>query len=154
MNSKKKFQAVLLTLLLALAFEPGYACSMYKTVSNKTALGQIIDTTLVEYDNNFFYYITADQHKKLLIYLHGGVSDPYFASKNQNVELSYMLENNNAFIPETVQHNYDLLIPITNDSLNWLANTEYCFRAIKEYIESTNNNLLFFSISMVFRIII
>ncbi len=137
---KNKYQAVLLTLFLALAFESGYACSRYNAVNNKVVLGLKIDTTLVEYDNSFFYYITAEQNKKLLIYLHGGVSDPYFASKNKNAELGYMLENNNAFIPETVQHNYDLLIPITNDSLNWLANPEYCFRAIKEYIESTNKN--------------
>jgi len=129
---KNKFQTVLLTLFLALAFESCYASSMDKTVSNKAALVQKTDTALVEYDNNFFYYITAEQNKRLLIFLHGGVSDPYFASKNKGAELSYMLENNNAFINETVQHNYDLLIPITNDSLNWISNSEYCFQAIKE----------------------
>lgn len=103
-------------------------------------IAQSIDTTLVEHDNNFYYHITGKNSEKLIIFLHGGVSDPYFSSDNKTVELSYLLENNDAFLSETIRNNYDLLIPVTNDSLNWLTNPQYCFRSIRNYIGSTNMN--------------
>ena len=102
------------------------------------AMGQIMDNNIVEYKNNVFYHFTNDENDKLIIFLHGGVINPYFKQEYKNIKLSYLLEGSDIFIEKSLKNNFDILIPITNDSLNWLINPQQCFDTFKKFI-TTND---------------
>ena len=97
------------------------------------------DTLMVSYENNNYFNISNSNNKKLLIYLHGGIRNPYF-KKNENISLKYLLEDNLDFINKAEENRFDVIVPITNDNLDWLDKTEFCFEKFKNYINSLNKN--------------
>ena len=46
------------------------------------SFAQKTDTNIVEFENNVFYHISNKNNHKLIIYLHGGVINPYFKEHN------------------------------------------------------------------------
>ncbi len=95
-----------------------------------------INTNSIEFKNNHFYLLNKIGNEKLIIFLHGGVRNPYFKENNSNITLDYLFENNRMFTTIAHENKFDILIPITNDSLNWVDNYEYCFFIFKKYIET------------------
>jgi len=75
------------------------------------------DSILVTFKNNKLYVISNDTNNKLIIFLHGGVSNPYFKQASDKVTVNYLFENNNDFQRQAFKNGFDLLMPITNDSL-------------------------------------
>jgi len=98
-----------------------------------------VGTLKVTYRNNNYFNISDSSNKKLLIYLHGGITNPYF-KKSEDISLEYLLEGNVEFINKVTENRFDIIAPITNDSLNWLDNTEFCFKEFQNYINSLNKN--------------
>lgn len=95
------------------------------------------DTTLVHYQGNKFYHITVHTHTNVLIFLHGGVNNPKFHDTSQISGLNFLLEENNLFIRDALMNGFDVLIPITNDSLNWLTNHSYCFQYLSSFLDKS-----------------
>lgn len=100
---------------------------------------QITNTALVKFQEHNFYHISNSSNTKLLVFLHGGVINPAFDNPNEIPEISYLLEGNQVFITSATTNGFDVLIPVTDDSLNWLSNHQYCFQTIKEYIATTKS---------------
>ena len=96
----------------------------------------ISDTNRVSFERNNLYYLNSKSNNKLIVFLHGGMSNPTFKKKQTSVSLSYLLENNTNFIPIAESNGFDIIVPIKNDSLNWLDNYDYCFSVFKKYINS------------------
>lgn len=107
-------------------------------LSCQISLSQV-DTLKVIYNNSNYFNISDSSNKKLLIFLHGGIKNPYF-KENKNISLEYLLEDNVEFIKKVAENKFDIIIPITNDSLDWLDNFQFCFEELKNYINSTNKN--------------
>ena len=99
---------------------------------------QKIDTNKFVYSNSLFFKISKEGNKKLIIYLHGGVRNPYFKQNNDDIKLSYVIENNYSFIQSAMENGYDLLIPVKNDSLNWITDPNKCWNVFKKYLNTTN----------------
>jgi len=95
-----------------------------------------IDTTHVNFEHNKLFYLNSKSNNKLIIFLHGGMSDPFFKTNRDSISLSYLLENNTNLIPMANSNGFDLIIPIKNDSLDWLNNYDYCFSVFEVYIKS------------------
>lgn len=94
------------------------------------------DAELTSLDSNYYFEKSAPVNTALLIFLHGGVSNPYFKQPPSEVELAYLLENNVAFYQQVENNGYDLIAPITNSDLNWLESPEKTFLFLKRVIES------------------
>jgi predicted peptidase len=94
------------------------------------------DTLLDVFNNNRFYNISDSSNNKLILFLHGGLDNPYFKQSYDKISLNYLIENNNSFIKQASGNNFDLIIPITNDSLNWLKQPQESFKVLNEYIKS------------------
>jgi hypothetical protein len=84
-----------------------------------------IDTNLFVFEGHYFYQITSMKNSKLIIFLHGGVKKPVFQNHQKIPSLKYLLEGNDQFVETCLSTGFDLLIPITDDSLNWLTNHRY-----------------------------
>ncbi len=98
------------------------------------------DTMLVTFKSNKLYVISNDTNNKLIIFLHGGVRNPYFKQASGKVTVNYLLENNTDFQRQGFKNGFDFLMPITNDSLNWLVEPQKVFSFLKDYIKSTAKN--------------
>ena len=90
-----------------------------------------MDTLRVTFNNNNYFNISDSTNKKLIIYLHGGITNPHF-KENENISLEYLLEDNVEFINKVSENRFDIILPITNDSLNWLDKTDFCFKRISK----------------------
>jgi len=97
------------------------------------------DTLVVNFNGSKFYHISSDSNDKVLIFLHGGISNPKFKDTSVMPDLNFILEGNTIFITNALLNGFDLLIPITNDSLNWLTNHTYSFRQFESYLKTFNN---------------
>lgn len=95
-----------------------------------------IHTNRVTFNGNHFIHLTSPKNTKVLFFLHGGVSNPYFKNNKVDVSLSFILENNSSFAEMSLANGYDLILPITNDSLNWVSNPGYCFNMFRDFKES------------------
>lgn len=102
-----------------------------------TSFSQTIDTTLIKFSGNELFHIKSDTNSKVLIFLHGGVKNPLFDDTSRMFELYFLLEGNNYLIPLVLNNGYDLIIPVTNDSMNWLTNHKYCYETLINYILSS-----------------
>ncbi len=100
--------------------------------------GLSIDTTRIRFQGNHFIYITKNQNSKVLFFLHGGVSNPYFKANSANAEMGFLLENNKEFVNASISNGFDLIIPVTNNNLNWISNPGYCFKAFESFLDSLN----------------
>lgn len=107
-------------------------------VSNNTFGQQLYDSSLIKHNTEGFYCLTSENHDKLILFLHGGVNNPYFKKPLLQIELNYLIENNFEFITQGAQNGFDFIIPIANDSLNWLIKPTESFEKLKEFIYSTN----------------
>ena len=88
------------------------------------------------FQGSHFYESIDSENSKLLIFLHGGVANPYFKQPAQNIEVDFLLEDNNAFVHLAHQNSFDLIVPITNQNLDWLNEPEKTFNWIREYVKS------------------
>lgn len=91
---------------------------------------------LVQFLNHSFYSISNESSNQLLIFLHGGVSNPAFVKGEPTPTTEFLLESNKHFIDSATRNGFDLLIPIKDDSLNWLSNYEYCHHIFSAYVDS------------------
>lgn len=89
---------------------------------------------------NQFYTISDSSNHKLILFLHGGVTNPWFKQPQNQISLNFLIENNDDFIKQVIDSNFDLIIPITNDSLNWLNNPKESFNSLNEYIKTINKH--------------
>lgn len=96
--------------------------------------GQATDISLIHSGGNKAYLISNPANNQILIFLHGGVNNPRFKA-DEDVALSFLLEENMPFVDSALSNGFDLLLPITNDSLNWLEDPEFCFNTIREFIK-------------------
>lgn len=103
----------------------------------RTSFSQSIDTLNIKFKGNDLYHIKNDTNSKVLIFLHGGVKNPMFDDSSKVFELDLLLEGNKYLIPLVLENGYDLVIPVTNDSMNWLTNHKYCYETLLEYIDSS-----------------
>src|SRR5690606_33454992 len=97
-----------------------------------------VDTVLTSSNGNNFYLISTKTNKRTLIFLHGGVQNPYFKQRADKIELTVLIENNSEFVEQATRNGFNILIPITNDSLNWLDNPQRSFTILKEMIKISN----------------
>lgn len=93
------------------------------------------DTLTEVWRNIHFYNVSNVSNDKLIIFLHGGIKNPYFKQSYDQISIGYLIEGNNSFLAQAANNNFDLLIPIVNDSLNWLNQPEKAFTILKNYIE-------------------
>lgn len=87
---------------------------------------QKVDTLLVNFQNHKFYFVEAKGDSNLIIFLHGGVNNPEFNKLVETPSLDFLLEENMFFIQSCIINGYNILIPVKDDSLNWLTNHNYC----------------------------
>lgn len=109
-------------------------------VSINTMVQSQGDSALVTFRHNKLYVIANDTNHKLIIFLHGGVSNPYFKQASDKITLNYLFESNDEFQRQTSKNNFDVVLPITNDSINWLDHPQWVFSFLKEYIASASKN--------------
>lgn len=102
------------------------------------SFSQSSDTSYINFEGHQFYHIRNKTNSKVLIFLHGGVSNPKFSAATK-VDLKFIFEDNDTYINTAQKMGFDLLIPITNDSLNWLTNHQFCFEVISRYLENSNS---------------
>lgn len=93
---------------------------------------------LKSFENNFYYELSKKDNSKLLIFLHGGVSNPYFDQAVEKIEFNYLIEKNNSFIEKALENGYDLILPIKNDSINWLKKPQKSYEILKKLLNSKN----------------
>lgn len=89
-------------------------------------------------NDNFYFAISEKENSKLLIFLHGGISNPYFNQDINKIAFNYIIENNNSFIEKAEENEYDVILPIKNDTHNWLKEPNESFKILKEIINTTN----------------
>ena len=80
------------------------------------------------------YIISEDKNEKTIIFLHGGVNNPIFEQPADNIPLDYIIENNQDFLTQASINGFNVIIPITNDSLNWLENPQETFIELKRIV--------------------
>tara|TARA_B110000261_G_scaffold153630_1_gene184424 strand:- start:784 stop:1644 length:861 start_codon:yes stop_codon:yes gene_type:complete len=98
---------------------------------------QTIDTNVVDFEGNRFFHLSHDSNRKLLIFLHGGVSNPYFKQAKEKIELRFLVENNKDLVTHALIDGYDLLVPVSNSNLDWISNPEFCFKAFDKYLSQS-----------------
>jgi len=108
-------------------------------IASNFAFSQLVDTAIVTIGKNTFYHIKSDQNSNVLIFLHGGVSNPRFANTTNIAGLHFLLEANQTFVASSLSNGFDLFIPVTNDSLNWVTNSQYCFDVFVHYLETSKS---------------
>ena len=96
------------------------------------SFSQKADTSVINYNGNHFYHITSVNNSRILVFLHGGVRSSEFNDPSKINDLDFLMEGNKTFTVSALNNGFDLLIPITNDSLNWLTNHQYCFKIITD----------------------
>lgn len=103
------------------------------------AVAQYSDTLWQRFDNHNFIFVGNSSNTKLIIFLHGGVNNPVFANITEKPNLDFLLEGNVEFIKFCDSNKFNLLIPIKDDSLNWLINFNYCFEEFDKYIKNSRH---------------
>lgn len=91
----------------------------------------------IRFQENLFYQMKTGSNSKLIIFLHGGVTNPAFAPGQETPGVAYLLEGNSDFLGMCREHGYDVLLPVTNARMNWLSNYDYCFQTLKALVDST-----------------
>ena len=103
---------------------------------------QIHNQELLKTDSgNNFYFIGGVENNRTIIFLHGGVNNPYFKQSAKDITLDFILENNRAFLDQAVAHNFNVILPITNPNLNWLDKPEEVFIELKKMVSQSIDNI-------------
>ena len=97
---------------------------------SQNVFSQEIDTI----EGNSFYTKKEDENEKTIIFLHGGVNNPIFDQPADKISLDYIIENNQEFLTQASTNGFNVIIPITNDSLNWLENPQKTFIELKKMV--------------------
>ena len=97
---------------------------------------QKTDTSKITFDGHTIYDISNPENKKLILFLHGGVNNPYFKQSPDQISLNYLLENNTSFVSQAIENNFNLIVPISDSSFNWLDKPENAFRILEEYLKT------------------
>ncbi len=100
----------------------------------------VFSQKLENIDGNSFYSISDNTNKKTIIFLHGGVNNPYFDQPSDKISLDYLLENNQNFITQASLNGFNIIVPITNDSLNWIDNPKNAFIELKKMVSQSSDN--------------
>ena len=90
----------------------------------------------VTFNEHSFFEFNKPGNQKLIIFLHGGVNNPFFTESPESVSLSYLLEGNEHFIPQMDSNGFDLIAPITNPNFNWLKEPDAAFKIIWNYLDT------------------
>lgn len=96
------------------------------------------DSLLKTHNGYHFFHISDTANHKAIVFLHGGVRNPIFTEQYEQITINYLLEDNTPVLDRiTDNHNhFDLILPITKDSLNWLDYPDKSFLIIKAYLDS------------------
>ncbi len=89
-------------------------------------------------NGNNFYLISENANEKTIIFLHGGVNNPYFDQPADKISIDYIVENNQEFLTQASTNGFNIIIPITNDSLNWLENPKQTFIELKKIVAKSS----------------
>jgi len=89
-------------------------------------------------NGNSFYLISENSNEKTIIFLHGGVNNPYFEQPADKISIDYLVENNQEFLTQASTNGFNIIIPITNDSLNWLENPNQTFIELKKMVAKSS----------------
>lgn len=95
---------------------------------------ETIDTLITQYKGTQYFLLSNSENRNLIIFLHGGVSNPYFKENRSNIELDFLLEKNQKFVPSSIKAGYDLLLPVTNDTMNWIKDQKGCMDLIYSFL--------------------
>ncbi|QNR25173.1 hypothetical protein [Croceimicrobium hydrocarbonivorans] len=87
--------------------------------------------------NNSFFEISNDSNSKLLVFLHGGLNNPYFRRSADSIDFDYLIEANTEFVNQSVINGFDLIVAISKDSLNWLQNPKTSLKILKEILNQS-----------------
>lgn len=82
-------------------------------------------------DGNSFYLISDNSNAKTIIFLHGGINNPYFDRPADQIALQYLIENNQGFLTQASLNGFNIIVPIKNKNLNWLENPQRAFIELK-----------------------
>ena len=100
------------------------------------ATAQPTDSTLTTFRNNSFHILSKSSNHQLIVFLHGGIHNPYFKQAPSQISLPYLVENNSSFLEQALENGFDLILPISNDSLNWLEEPEGTFTFLQDLMAS------------------
>lgn len=106
------------------------------------SFAQQVENKVIEQGENKFYFLKQEGSNKLLIFLHGGVTNPKVLDTTIPPSIDFLLEGNKLFITEAQKNGFDVFIPIANDSLNWLSNHAYCFNFLKGFSKEYNSTYI------------
>ena len=99
-----------------------------------SCFAQLKTETFDVYEKHGFYNLSDTANSKLIIFLHGGVRNPYFRESSKQIPLNHLIENNVNFLKQAAENGFDLLLPIVDDSLNWLERPQQSFSILKNYL--------------------
>lgn len=102
-----------------------------------TILGQ----DLININGNKYYILNSDkidESENVVFFLHGGLKNPIFKS-SEFISLDYLIENNYNFLEFVKGLNAVVVLPIVNDSLNWLHRSAYCHYAFLHINQTLGN---------------
>lgn len=85
-------------------------------------------------ESHTFFELRKDDNKSLLVFLHGGVNNPVFADAQDEIDLDFLIEENQDFLSQAADNGFDIMAPITNDSLNWLSQPDESFSILQRLI--------------------
>jgi predicted esterase len=88
-------------------------------------------------DGNSYYSLSDASNKRLLVFLHGGVNNPYFNQAPDKITVNYLLEGNLSFINQAQLRGFDMVLPITNSAFNWLEKPQESFVILESIIENS-----------------
>ncbi len=88
------------------------------------------------FQNTQFYNLLDSANTKLIIFLHGGVTNPHFEESKEHITFNYITEDNDRFVKQASQNGFDLITPITNIKMNWLNEPIKSLETIQAYIST------------------
>lgn len=102
------------------------------------SFGQILSKpNLKTIGSNSYFEISNDSNSKVLVFLHGGLGNPYFQQKADSIDFEYLIEANTEFVNQAVLNGFDLIVPISKDSLNWLYNPSSSLKILIEVLNQS-----------------
>ncbi|MBX2906540.1 MAG: hypothetical protein KF744_10910 [Taibaiella sp.] len=104
-----------------------------------------IDTSVLNIEGNKYYLISRQENDGVIVFLHGGVRNPAFAANQPLPTLAFLLEENPYFVPAALNSGMNVLIPVKNDSMDWIADHEHCFRSLCKVLQQKNYKRRFIS---------
>lgn len=100
------------------------------------SFGQHVDTSKVNFNGHTIFDISNSSYQKLIIFLHGGVQNPYFEQSADKISLNYLVEGNDQFLKQAEANGFDVIAPLTNSNLDWLTKPDSAFKTLWDYIDT------------------